>query len=109
MPPTYLQSRVVKGYSPWSKPRRQAEWDDHGEAYSRTHEGPDLYCTLKVPAVIFFLSLYDFNKDGHDGANRCRDYVVSVRPHDPKLGMFEIDAFARQPELARGGLEFAMQ
>ena len=101
MPPTYLHSRVVKGLTTWSKPRRQAEWDDHGEAYPRTHEGPDLYCTLNIPDGLFFLSLYDFNKDGHSGANRWRDYQISIRAHDASAPLYNIDAFERQPELAR--------
>jgi len=101
MPPTYLHSRVVKGLTTWIQNRRQAEWDDHGEAYPMTHEGPDLYCTLKIPEGRYFLSLYDFNKDGHNGANRFRDYQVSIRLHDPNVALSDIGAFERQPELAR--------
>ena len=101
MPPTYAHSRVVKGLTKGDKPRRQAEWDDHGESYPRTHEGPDLYCTLKIPEGLFFLSLYDFNKDGHSGNNRFRDYQVSIRAHDPKASLYEIEGFQREPELAR--------
>jgi hypothetical protein len=33
MPPTYYSSRVTKGYTTPNFTRRQAEWDDHGEAY----------------------------------------------------------------------------
>jgi hypothetical protein len=101
MPSTYAHSRVLKGLTTWSRIRRQAEWDDHGEAYPRTYEGPDLYCTLKIPAGLFFLSLYDFNKDGHHGANRFRDYQISIRTHEPQLPLHQIDGFERQPELAR--------
>ena len=101
MPPTYFHSRVVKGLTKGDKPRRQAEWDDHGESYPRTHEGPDLYCTLKIPEGLFFLSLYDFNKDGHQGKNRFRDYQVSIRAHDQKASLYDIAGFDREPELAR--------
>jgi hypothetical protein len=100
MPPTYFHSRIVKGFTPGDKPRRQAEWDDHGETYPRPHEGPDVYCTLKVPAGLFFLSLYDFNKDGHEGSNRFRDFRVSIRAHDPKSPLYDIGSFEWQPELA---------
>jgi hypothetical protein len=101
MPPIYLHSRVVKGYSPWNKPRRQAEWCDHSQAYPRTWEGPDIYCTLKIPAGPYILSLYDFNKDGHEGSNRSRDFPVSIRGRDPRLRLEIIDGFEQQPELAR--------
>ena len=100
MPPTYHHSRVIKGLTDGKHPRRQAEWDDHGEAYPMSHEGPDVYCTLAVPKGLFFLSLYDMNKDGHGGANRWRDYRVSIRPHDPKAPRENIDGFEQQPELA---------
>ena len=81
--------------------RRQAEWDDHGEAYSMALDGPDVYCTLKIPAGQFYLSLYDFNKDGHDGNNRFRDYRVSIRPHAP--GPQRLDTHERfQPAAGTG-------
>ena len=38
-------------------------------------DGPDLYCTLKVPQGLYDLSLYNFNKDGHESANRLRDQM----------------------------------
>jgi hypothetical protein len=65
-------------------------------------DGPDVYCTLKIPAGQFYLSLYDFNKRGHEGDNRFRDYRVSVRAHAPNLNLDSIDDFGRQPELATG-------
>ena len=80
IPPTYFDSRVIKGLTTREKGRRQAEWDDHGEAYPMALDGPDLYCTVRIPAGRFYLSLYDFNKDGHEGSNRYRDFRVSIRP-----------------------------
>ena len=100
MPPIYLHSRIVKGLTNWDKPRRQAEWDDHGEAYPMAHEGPDVYCTLDIPAGLYVMSLYDMNKDGHSPPNTCRDYYVSIRAHDPKARMGSLDGFEQQPELA---------
>jgi hypothetical protein len=77
--------------------RRQAEWDDHGEAYSLNHEGPHVYVDLPIPPGVHRLSLYFFNKDGHEKRNRLRDYLVTVKP------FAETDAaFARAPALARG-------
>jgi hypothetical protein len=68
-------------YDPVIGYRRQAEWDDHGEAYPLAHEGPDLWISVKLPDGIYRVSLYFFNKDGHDGMNRCRDYLVQLKRH----------------------------
>jgi len=68
-------------YDPIPGYRRQAEWDDHGEAYPVTAEGPDVWVTVTVPAGLHELSLYDVNKDGHFLADRYRDYVVDLLPY----------------------------
>ena len=60
--------------------RRQASWDDHGETYPPSFQGPDLWCKITVPQGIHLVTLYFFNKDGHGGSNRCRDYLVDVLP-----------------------------
>jgi hypothetical protein len=101
MPPVFQSSRVMKGYTTPELTRRQAEWDDHGETYPMSKEGPGLYCVLKIPAGLYMLSLYDFNKDGHEVSNRYRDFSLSVRPlgdRDP----LDMSGFSREPELARG-------
>jgi len=107
LPPVYLDSRVVKGLTTRDRNRRQAEWDDHGEAYPMEQDGPHLYCTIDVPEGTYILSLYDFNKDGHSGPNRWRDYTVSIRPgayksaYDiPSLGE-DVSRFHQRPEYAR--------
>ena len=102
MPPTYCHSRVVKGYMTPDFTRRQAEWDDHGEAYPMTRDGPHLFCTLRIPAGLYTLSLYNFNKDGHGGNNRFRDYRFSIRVHPAGRPLREIEGFENRPELARG-------
>jgi hypothetical protein len=98
----YLHSRVLRGLTSWDVNRRQAEWDDHSETYPMPYDGPSLYCSLKVPAGLFYLSIYDFNKDGHAAWNRFRDYRVSIRPHASGRDLADIAEFKRQPELARG-------
>jgi hypothetical protein len=102
MPPAYHSSRVMKGYTKPEFTRRQAEWDDHGEAYPMSKDGPHLFCTLKVPSGLYYLSLYNFNKDGHEGYNRYRDYAISVRAHAAGRPLYEIEDFSTRPELARG-------
>ena len=101
LPPTYLDSRIKKGLTTADKNRREAEIDDHGETYPQTLDGPHLYQTLTVPEGLFFLSLYNFNKDGHDGDNRFRDYRISVRTHSG-TSLTDISNFDSQPELASG-------
>lgn len=43
-----------------------------------TYEGPDVYCSVRVPDGVHMVSLYFMNKDGHSGLNRLRDYTVEV-------------------------------
>jgi hypothetical protein len=101
MPPVFYSSRVMKGYARPEFTRRQAEWDDHGEVYPRSMDGPGLFCTLKVPAGFYYLSLYNFNKDGHAGNMRLRDYRLSIRAHASSQPLSGIAGFEKQPELAR--------
>ncbi|NNM88618.1 MAG: hypothetical protein HKL95_08875 [Phycisphaerae bacterium] len=68
-------------YIPGLGYRRQTNWDDRGEAYSATFQGPDLWLrVLLKKADIYRLSLYFFNKDGHAGSDRQRDWLVEVYP-----------------------------
>ena len=70
-------------YNPTLGYRRQADWDDHAEAYPMTREGPDVWVGVEVPEGVHRLTLYFFNKDGHQGHNRYRDYRLEVRPYAP--------------------------
>lgn len=101
MPAAYVDSRVLRGYTTWQKNRRETEVDDHGEAYPPAMDGPHIYATLTVPKGLFYLSLYDYNKDGHDGENRDRDYRLSLRAH-PDGPLENVSQFRKQPELAHG-------
>lgn len=58
--------------------RRQAEWDDHGETYGRYFNGPDLTVKVHVPAGGNDVAFYFFNKDGREGQNRRRDYLIEM-------------------------------
>jgi len=89
MSPTYLHSRVLQKLTTWDVNRRESEWNDNGGAYPMTMDGPHLYCSLSIPAGLFYLSLYDMNKDGHEGNNRFRDYQVSIRPHPGRTSLDE--------------------
>ena len=84
---TWVQTDNPKSlYDPIPGCRRQSEADDHGEVVfggggSYALQGPDVWVTITVPAGLHRVSVYDFNKDGHDGDNRFRDYLVDVLPY----------------------------
>lgn len=102
MPPTYLDSRIKAHLTTAKLNRRQSEQDDHGEEYPRGFDGPHIYFTVKVPAGPYVMSLYEYNKDGHDWSNRYRDYLISIRQHPSNLSLDNIDSFEKMPELAHG-------
>ena len=105
LPPTYLDSRVRQKLTTWNVNRRQSEADDHGETYPMSQDGPDVHCNLVIPAGLFVLSLYDFNKDGHTDNNRYRDYRVSVRPLLKEKLLKDTSYFDRQPEMAHSRIQ----
>lgn len=83
-------------YDPILGYRRQAEWDDHGETYPVTHEGPDTWVAITLPKGMHRISLYFFNKDGKDGSNRHRDYLIELKPYAPTPAeAFTLPAIAR--------------
>jgi hypothetical protein len=68
-------------YDPVVGTRRESEYDDHAEDYPMAHEGPDVWITLDVPAGVHRVSAYFLNKDGREGLNRNRDYLVQLLPY----------------------------
>ncbi len=88
-------------YDPYTGARRQAEWDDHGEVYS-INDGPDVWYLLNIKKQgVYRLSMYFFNKDGHTGMNRMRDYMIAIYPFQQSwLGFEKWPYFAREAERA---------
>ena len=80
LPEVYLDRCVIMHQTTCAEDRREAELDDHGETYPLTWQGPGLYEFLHIPPGAYTLSLYFFNKDGHTGPNRNRDYAISMIP-----------------------------
>jgi hypothetical protein len=79
-------------YDPFVGSRRQAEWDDHGEVYKLTMDGPDLWYMINFKkAGVYRLSMYFFNKDGHSGNNRMRDYLVEIFPFQKSASKSDSD------------------
>lgn len=66
-------------YCPDTATRTEAELDDHGEAYARTHDGPDLWIVFDIPDGLHELSLYFYNPNGREGNAGYRDYLVELR------------------------------
>jgi hypothetical protein len=84
-------------YDPWYGYRRQAEWDDHGEAYPLSLDGPDIWIIVRIEHKgVFKVGMYFFNKDGHSGNNRLRDYSLEIysAPENFKLKNLPQDEFA---------------
>lgn len=71
-------------YIPHLGYRREAEWDDNAETMPFSIEGPDVWARVTVPAGTHRLSTYYFNKDGHWGNNRMRDYLLELKKGDAK-------------------------
>jgi hypothetical protein len=105
IPPVYLESRIARGLTTLQVNRRESEWDDHGEVYPTSLEGPDIYCTIRVPAGTFWLSLYDFNKDGHTGANDLRDYEVNIWEHPSGTALSDLSSVGLGQPLAHSRIK----
>jgi hypothetical protein len=98
----YLQSRVEKGLTTWDVDRRFCSWDDHGEAYPISQQGPDIFLSVRIPEGVFVLSLYnviDFDRNFDKG--NWRDFVISFRDPPKTETPFTIEGFQKWPELAR--------
>jgi len=94
---TWIKTENPKSlYDPIPGYRCQAEWGDHGEAYPRAFEGPDIWISINVPEGIQRISLYFMNKDGHSGENRCRDYTVEIQNYQQSLEIANTSPFLAQ-------------
>ena len=85
-------------FDPLIHARCLSEYDDHGEAYPRIQDGPNIELTLTVPTGTSVVSLYFLNNDGHGGEDRFRDFIVEMQPKDDA----EHVAFARVAEFWGG-------
>lgn len=66
-------------FCPTSGTRTEAEWDDHGEVYSYSFDGPDVWALVRVPEGRHLVSLYFYNPNGREKLNGHRDFVVEAR------------------------------
>lgn len=86
-------------WNPDAALRTEAEWDDHGEDYPRTYDGPDVWVRVNVPEGIHLLSAYFYNPNGRKARNGYRDYSVELR-RAPKAEL-SLDRAEESPVLAR--------
>lgn len=87
-------------YSPEIGIRRQADWDDHGETYPMTLEGPDMWIAVTVPCGMHKLSLYFVNEGGKHRFNRFRDYLVEIRQDEGGAPPASADSVVEQTTAA---------
>jgi hypothetical protein len=98
MPPVYMDSRLKQGYvATPAADRRLGQWDDHGEEYANTYEGPDLFVGINVPEGTFMLSVYHVNDNAHAVPNR--DFKMIIKAH--RVGdLSDLGGFSQEAELA---------
>lgn len=115
--PRYQKTDALRAWLHWAKTdkprtlynpilgyRRQAEWDDHGEVYPPSQEGPDIWIGVDLRPGMHRVSLYFYNKDGQGGANRQRDYLLELKPYAPTIVEAEaLPALARARVMDFGG------
>ena len=86
--------------------RTQSEWNDNGEEYPRTFEGPDLWLTFILPPETDWrISLYFFNSNGRIGDNVERDYIIEV--YESSQGENPADCMKKKPLCTARVADFA--
>jgi hypothetical protein len=76
--------------------RRIGEWDDHGEAYPMSYDGPDVWIAVGLPDGVFRVSVYFCDYNGHRDSERNRDYLLELKPYVTNAA-----AWDKQPTLAQ--------
>lgn len=71
-------------YCPEVGTRTEAEWDDHGEAYAPTFDGPDIWVVTDIPEGLHEVALYFYNPNAREGNAGYRDYLIEARSWKPK-------------------------
>lgn len=66
-------------YCPEAGTRTEAEWDDHGEAYASTFDGPDIWVVTDIPEGLHEVALYFYNPNAREGNAGYRDYLIEAR------------------------------
>lgn len=85
-------------YCPTDAVRTEAEWDDHGEAYPPTFDGPDVWVKVSVPEGLHQLSLYFYNPNGREKKTARRDYLVEIRQGKATFDNFQGTGIAKEAQ-----------
>jgi hypothetical protein len=113
--PNYQKNDVIRRWIHWMESkdqrvlwnpffaiRRQAEWEDHGESYPWSLDGPDLWYHLDIKNEgVFRVGMYFFNKDGHHSHNRARDYMIEIYSAPRSWSHFGIEDSLKQMNIWR--------
>lgn len=70
-------------YCPETGTRTEAEWDDHGEVYESSFDGPDIWVVTDIPEGLHEVALYFYNPNGQEQNAGYRDYLVEARAWKP--------------------------
>ncbi|MCD8061767.1 MAG: hypothetical protein LUE13_05440 [Akkermansiaceae bacterium] len=70
-------------YCPETGTRTEAEWDDHGEVYEPSFDGPDIWVVTDIPEGLHEVALYFYNPNGREQNAGYRDYLVETRTWKP--------------------------
>lgn len=81
--PSWPENRNVL-YCPEVGTRTEAEWDDHGEAYESTFDGPNVWVVTDIPEGLHEVALYFYSPNGREGNNGYRDFLLEARTWKPK-------------------------
>lgn len=81
--PSWPENRNVL-YCPEIGTRTEAEWNDHGEVYESTLDGPDIWVVTDIPEGLHEVALYFYNPNGREKSNGYRDYLIEARTWKPK-------------------------
>lgn len=102
IPRGYLYNQWINGLVKSRRlDRREAEYDDHGEALPTTWQGPGLFDATEVPPGINMLSFYEYNYNGLSGPMRQRDYTFTLRRQPPSVPFGAINGFNHWPDPIR--------
>jgi sugar lactone lactonase YvrE len=89
--------------------RRIAAWDDHGESYPASRDGPGLGVVIGIPQGLHRVSAYFLNDNGHSKQPGHRDYYVELQSRLPD-DSWHTEAHARVCNFYGGTYEqFAVQ
>lgn len=88
-------------YCPTDATRTEAEWDDHGEAYPYTFDGPDVCALVQVLEPNHHIDLYFFNPNGRKLPQGYRDYLIEVKKVTTSQDPILLERAFHRPEMKK--------